>query len=81
MAAAPPEGSAPLKPSRLSDPKFRALVFHILASLAVAGFLYYIVSNTLPAITSNGGNATASIFVAENTSVVTTVTATDPEAL
>ncbi len=33
-----------------------------------------------PVITSNGGGATASISVAENMTVVTTVTATDPDA-
>ena len=37
----------PVKPSRLTDPKFRALVFQILATLTVAGFIYYIVGNTL----------------------------------
>jgi uncharacterized delta-60 repeat protein len=35
--------------------------------------------NETPVITSNGGGATASISVAENTTTVTTVTATDPE--
>ena len=33
-----------------------------------------------PAITSNGGGATAEVSVAENSSVVTTVTAVDPDA-
>ncbi len=35
--------------------------------------------NEAPDITSNGGGATASISVAENTTAVTTVTSTDPE--
>ena len=35
--------------------------------------------NEPPVITSNGGGSTASISVAENTTTVTTVTATDPE--
>ena len=35
--------------------------------------------NTAPTINSNGGGTSAAINVAENTSVVTTVTATDPE--
>jgi len=37
--------------------------------------------NEAPMITSNGGGATANIPVAENTTAVTTVTATDPENL
>jgi Ca2+-binding RTX toxin-like protein len=36
-------------------------------------------ANNPPAITSNGGNATAAISVAENTTAITTVTATDPD--
>src|SRR5215213_669171 len=39
-----------------------------------------ITPNTAPTITSNGGGATASIGVTENTSVVTTVTANDAES-
>jgi VCBS repeat-containing protein len=38
------------------------------------------VGNTPPTITSDGGGATANVSVAENTTTVTTVTATDPEA-
>ncbi len=34
--------------------------------------------NEAPVITSNGGGATASISIAENTTAVTTVTSTDP---
>src|SRR5207237_1076161 len=37
-------------------------------------------ANEAPTITSNGGGATASVSVAENTTAVTTVTATDPDA-
>ena len=37
-------------------------------------------SNQPPVITSNGGGATANINLPENTSAVTTVTATDPDA-
>ncbi len=37
-------------------------------------------TNNAPAITSNGGGATASISVAENTTTVTTVAATDADA-
>ena len=36
-------------------------------------------ANTAPTITSNGGGAAASISIAENTTAVTTVTATDPD--
>lgn len=39
-----------------------------------------VTANTAPAITSNGGGATASVNVAENGTAVTTVTATDGEA-
>ena len=35
--------------------------------------------NSAPTITSNGGGATAAISLAENTTAVTTVTATDPD--
>ena len=37
-------------------------------------------ANQPPAITSNGGGATAALDVAENSTAVTTVTATDPDA-
>ena len=38
-------------------------------------------SRTLPrSITSNGGGNTASVSIAENSTAVTTVTATDPDA-
>jgi Ca2+-binding RTX toxin-like protein len=37
-------------------------------------------SNQPPSITSNGGGASASVTVGENTTAVTTVTATDPDA-
>jgi hypothetical protein len=36
--------------------------------------------NEVPTITSNGGGNTAAVSVAENTTAVTTVTATDPDA-
>ena len=36
--------------------------------------------NEAPVITSNGGGATAAVNVAENSTAVTTVTATDPDA-
>ncbi len=36
--------------------------------------------NEAPVITSNGGGTTASVSVPENTTAVTTVTATDPDA-
>ena len=38
-----------------------------------------VAANAAPAITSNGGGATASIGVAENTTAITTVTATDAD--
>ncbi len=45
-----------------------------------ANSLYtYVVPNFAPVITSNGGDATASINVAENSTAVTTVTATDAD--
>lgn len=47
MADATSERDTPAKPRRLTDPKFRALVFQILASITVAAFLFYIVRNTL----------------------------------
>ncbi len=37
--------------------------------------------NEAPVITSNGGGATASVSIAENTTSVTTVTSTDPKAM
>ena len=40
----------------------------------------YTYTNQAPVITSNGGGATAAISVAENTTAVTTVTATDADA-
>jgi hypothetical protein len=38
-----------------------------------------LIGNTAPAIASNGGGATATVSLAENTAAVTTVTATDPD--
>ena len=38
------------------------------------------VPNQLPTITSNGGGNTAAVSIAENSTAVTTVTATDPDA-
>ena len=38
-------------------------------------------NDVAPSITSNGGSATASISMAENTTAVTTVTATDPDTV
>ncbi len=35
-------------------------------------------ANEIPTITSNGGGDTAAVSIAENTTAVTTVTATDP---
>ena len=53
------------------------------ASNAFAGISTYdfttINSNAVPAITSNGGNPSASLSVAENMTTVTTVTANDPD--
>ncbi|MCA9212070.1 MAG: tandem-95 repeat protein [Planctomycetales bacterium] len=43
------------------------------------GELYALGSNTAPVITSNGGGSTAAVSVSENTTSVTTVTATDAE--
>ena len=37
-------------------------------------------ANEIPTITSNGGGNTAAVSIAENTTAVTTVTATDPDA-
>ena len=39
----------------------------------------YTVDNASPTITSNGGGDTAAVSIAENTTAVTTVTATDPD--
>src|SRR5207248_1874838 len=40
----------------------------------------YVAPNKAPTITSNGGGATAAVSIAENTTAVTTVAATDPDA-
>ncbi len=47
-------GDEPAKPRRLSDPKFRALVFQIIATIAVALFFFYIVRNTLNNMEARG---------------------------
>lgn len=47
MASERSGSEAPARPGKLTDPKFRALVFQILATAAVAGFIVYIVRNTL----------------------------------
>ena len=47
MAVAPGIDQAAKKPSKLNDPRYRAWVFQILASLTVAGFIYWLVNNTL----------------------------------
>lgn len=44
----------PAKPRRLSDPKFRALIFQIVATIAVALFIFYIVRNTLHNMEARG---------------------------
>ncbi len=54
MADASPEREIPAKPRLLSDPKFRALVFQILASITVAAFIFFIVRNTLTNMESRG---------------------------
>jgi len=52
----------------------------LFATQAIAVTVVNVVeANNPPAITSNGGNPTAALSVAENTSAVTTVTATDPD--
>ncbi|MBR1241576.1 VCBS repeat-containing protein [Bradyrhizobium sp. AUGA SZCCT0274] len=48
--------------------------------LTVAGPAYTIDKNDAPSITSNGGGATAVTSIAENTMLVTTLAATDPDA-
>lgn len=47
MVAAQGNEPSVKKPPKLNDPKFRALVFQIIASLTVAGFIYWLVRNTL----------------------------------
>lgn len=47
MAVAPGIVHTAKKPSKLNDPRFRALVFQIVASVTVAGFIYWLVNNTL----------------------------------
>lgn len=44
----------PAKPKRLRDPAFRALIFQILVTVAVAAFFIYIVRNTLHNMESRG---------------------------
>ncbi|QID16423.1 amino acid ABC transporter permease [Nitrogeniibacter mangrovi] len=47
MADTPTVSSQPAKPKLTRDPRFRALVFQVLALIAVAAFFIYIVHNTL----------------------------------
>ena len=47
---------------------------------AIAVTVTDVFENSAPIITSNGGGDTAAISIAENTTAVTTVTATDPDA-
>ncbi|MGE4002046.1 MAG: DUF4347 domain-containing protein, partial [Planctomycetaceae bacterium] len=47
----------------------------------VGAFEYVITLNTPPTITSNGAASTAAVDIAENSTAVTTVTATDPDIL
>ena len=54
MAEPAPDLTRPARPSRLTDPKFRALVFQILATLTVVAFLVYIVHNTLTNMEQRG---------------------------
>ncbi|HEY5761879.1 MAG TPA: amino acid ABC transporter permease [Rhodocyclaceae bacterium] len=54
MSTEPTERDNPPQPSRLTDPKFRALVFQILATLTVAGIIYFIVTNTLNNMEARG---------------------------
>ena len=46
---------------------------------AIAVTVTDVFENTAPIITSNGGGDTAAVSIAENTTAVTTVTATDPD--
>ena len=46
---------------------------------AIAVTVTDVFENTAPIITSNGGGNTAAVSIAENTTAVTTVTATDPD--
>jgi len=46
----------------------------------VRAHMFEVVPNNPPAITSNGGDDTAAVSVAENSTLVTTVTASDPDA-
>jgi VCBS repeat-containing protein len=71
------------------DPEAGTLVLSAIESLnptsAIDGFLWAITTgvqsvNTAPVITSNGGVDTANISVPENTTAVTDVDATDPDA-
>ena len=47
---------------------------------AIAVTVTDVFENSAPTITSNGGGNTAAVSIAENTTAVTTVTATDPDA-
>src|SRR5262249_25447522 len=57
---------------------------HIFATASVEQIIdangTYTGDNAPPTITSNGGGATATIFISENSTAVTTVTASDPDA-
>jgi len=54
MADTSIERTTPAKPKLTRDPKFRALVFQILATITVAAFFIYIVNNTLNNMAARG---------------------------
>jgi hypothetical protein len=63
-----------------TDGSFTVSLTDGMAAPQVATVSATIPGNAAPTITSNGGGANASVPVAENTSVVTTVAASDPDA-
>jgi general L-amino acid transport system permease protein len=54
MADTSIERTTPAKPKLTRDPKFRALVFQILATITVVAFFVYIVNNTLHNMAARG---------------------------
>lgn len=76
-ATVPASGQLFVRTAQLA-PKVYTLTASTVDGLAVSGNSSG--SNQPPLITSNGGGAASSVSMAENTSVVTTVTALDPES-
>ncbi len=75
----PNDAYSPVSPA--NDGVYTFLVNVSDGTLSKSGYIYVEVTdvNDAPVITSNGGNATVTVSVSENTLAVTTVTATDDD--